>query len=60
MAKDFIRYLSSDPANWKVALYRALLMVFVVLCFGLLVRLSVVSQQNATKLIDVAKTVGAQ
>ena len=59
MAQDFIRYLASDPKNVWVALWRFWLTIFTILCFALLVRLSVVSQQNAEKIIDVAKAVGA-
>lgn len=59
MAQDFLRYLASDPKSFWLALWRWWLTLFVLCCFVLLIRLTVVSQQNASKLIDVAKAVGA-
>lgn len=59
MAQDFLRYLASDPKSFWLALWRWWLTVFVIVCFVLLIRLTLVSHQNAARLIDLAKAVGA-
>src|SRR6185503_8590025 len=52
MAQDFLRYLASDPKSFWLALWRWWLTLFVLCCFALLIRLTVVSHQKAAKLID--------
>lgn len=46
MAKDFIKYVSSDPTTRRVAVYRIVLVVIV--CLTLLGIVSIRNQQSKT------------
>lgn len=46
MAKDFIKYVASDPATRRVAVYRIVLVVIV--CLTLLGIVSIRNQQSKT------------